>query len=270
MDLYLHLNMYMLKQAPTTFDTGKVSTSEVTSGVIDALETTLKHAGLSPEPDSHAAFAIRLALEEALVNAKKWGNRYDAAKSVRLSARAEKIPRQLLYTGKSEEERFPPDSELEKLLQQVRMQALGGGGDLTADQFTVTMDGVIDERQVRSVQQMEELIQEVVKRSGNRKPLDVPQWKDVDACLSIAVEDEGDGLDPRTVRESREGEALEDTHGRGLLLMRNFMDAVGVDAQPGGGTTVYLTIYYLRERVAETVAAAPVGPSEAVAKPDGE
>lgn len=37
--------------------------------------------------DEHAAFAIKLALEEALINAIKHGNRFDPAKKVRVKAK---------------------------------------------------------------------------------------------------------------------------------------------------------------------------------------
>ena len=44
--------------------------------------------------------------------------------------------------------------------------------------------------------------------------------------VEISLTDEGDGFDPNTVPDPRNGENLYKTEGRGLLLIRSYMDTV--------------------------------------------
>lgn len=56
--------------------------------------------------------------------------------------------------------------------------------------------------------------------------------------LVIAITDEGDGFDPRTVNDPCHSDRLFATHGRGIFLMRQFMDEVRFEV---GGRRVVLT-----------------------------
>lgn len=51
--------------------------------------------------------------------------------------------------------------------------------------------------------------------------------------LWIRVEDSGDGFDSRTVLDPLDEENLEKPSGRGLLLMRYYMDTVRFERDPG-------------------------------------
>jgi anti-sigma regulatory factor (Ser/Thr protein kinase) len=55
--------------------------------------------------------------------------------------------------------------------------------------------------------------------------------------LSIVVKDEGAGFDPVKVPDPTARENVESEHGRGILLMKTFMDEVHFEA---GGTEVHL------------------------------
>ncbi len=56
--------------------------------------------------------------------------------------------------------------------------------------------------------------------------------------MSIVVRDEGTGFDPKRVPDPTSAENLESEHGRGILLMRTFMDDVHYEAH---GTEVHMT-----------------------------
>jgi serine/threonine-protein kinase RsbW len=56
-------------------------------------------------------------------------------------------------------------------------------------------------------------------------------------CVSIVVSDEGQGFDPRTVPDPTQPENLESEHGRGIFLMKAYMDEVRYEK---GGTEVHL------------------------------
>lgn len=47
--------------------------------------------------------------------------------------------------------------------------------------------------------------------------------------IAIEIEDEGEGFDPEQVPDSTLSENLEKPNGRGLLLMRHYMDVVEYD-----------------------------------------
>ena len=58
--------------------------------------------------------------------------------------------------------------------------------------------------------------------------------------LVFAVTDQGSGFDPTGVPDPREDEQLLADSGRGLFLMRTFMDDIDVTTAKSGGTTVRL------------------------------
>ena len=58
------------------------------------------------------------------------------------------------------------------------------------------------------------------------------------AGLVITVGDEGTGFDPSAVPDPTAEQNLLKTSGRGILFMRSFMDEVGWEHRPGGGTLV--------------------------------
>lgn len=58
--------------------------------------------------------------------------------------------------------------------------------------------------------------------------------------LVIDVKDQGEGFDFSRTADPRLPENLEKTNGRGLFLIRNFVDEVRVAHTPGEGTTVSL------------------------------
>jgi serine/threonine-protein kinase RsbW len=51
-------------------------------------------------------------------------------------------------------------------------------------------------------------------------------WRVTPECVLAKVEDEGEGFDPAAVPDPRDPENLERSCGRGLLLMRHYMDEV--------------------------------------------
>ena len=56
--------------------------------------------------------------------------------------------------------------------------------------------------------------------------------------LTIRIADQGEGFDPASVPDPTEPENILKTSGRGIFLMRSFMDEVEWSARPEGGTTV--------------------------------
>jgi serine/threonine-protein kinase RsbW len=64
---------------------------------------------------------------------------------------------------------------------------------------------------------------------------------DLDARrLSVSIRDQGEGFEFGRDVDPRLPENLNKTCGRGLFLMRNFVDKVTYDHEPGKGTTVSL------------------------------
>jgi serine/threonine-protein kinase RsbW len=55
--------------------------------------------------------------------------------------------------------------------------------------------------------------------------------------ISFVIKDEGRGFDPSRVADPTAGENIEAEHGRGILLMKTFMDEVRYE---NGGTEVHL------------------------------
>lgn len=63
-------------------------------------------------------------------------------------------------------------------------------------------------------------------------------------ALEIEIRDQGEGFDPASVPDPTEPANLLKTSGRGIFLMRTFMDEVDWFARPDGGTTVRLVKKY--------------------------
>jgi serine/threonine-protein kinase RsbW len=59
--------------------------------------------------------------------------------------------------------------------------------------------------------------------------------------LTICVRDEGDGFDPQTIPDPLADENLLKSSGRGILLMRSFMDDVEIRNVPEGGVEIRMT-----------------------------
>ena len=57
-------------------------------------------------------------------------------------------------------------------------------------------------------------------------------------ALEIEVKDQGKGFDPMDVPDPTDPANILKTSGRGIFLMRSFMDDVQWLTRPGGGTTV--------------------------------
>ena len=64
----------------------------------------------------------------------------------------------------------------------------------------------------------------------------------VSSCLEnafeIEVSDQGEGFDPTSVPDPTDPANILKTSGRGIFLIRNFMDEVEWFARPEGGTTL--------------------------------
>jgi len=58
--------------------------------------------------------------------------------------------------------------------------------------------------------------------------------------VEVSVTDEGDGFDPQTVPDPRSGENLYKPEGRGLFLIKSYMDMVRFNEQ---GNCVYMVRY---------------------------
>jgi serine/threonine-protein kinase RsbW len=58
--------------------------------------------------------------------------------------------------------------------------------------------------------------------------------------LRIRVRDQGEGFDPETVPDPLAPENLLKPSGRGIFLIRNFMDDVQIRRAPEGGSEVYM------------------------------
>ena len=57
-------------------------------------------------------------------------------------------------------------------------------------------------------------------------------------ALEIEVRDQGEGFDPASVPDPTDPANILKTSGRGIFLIRNFMDEVEWIARPEGGTTI--------------------------------
>lgn len=74
-------------------------------------------------------------------------------------------------------------------------------------------------------------------REDVKKQVRVRCRYDARECVSITVSDEGDGFDPRAVADPTRPENLEAEHGRGIFLMKTYMDEVRYEKS---GTEVHL------------------------------
>ena len=61
------------------------------------------------------------------------------------------------------------------------------------------------------------------------------------AELSIRVRDQGEGFDPESVADPLAPENLLKSSGRGIFLIRNFMDDVRLQRAPEGGMEIRMT-----------------------------
>ena len=59
--------------------------------------------------------------------------------------------------------------------------------------------------------------------------------------LEVEVRDQGEGFDPASVPDPTNAENLLKTSGRGIFLMRTFMDQIEWINRPEGGTMVRMT-----------------------------
>ena len=80
---------------------------------------------------------------------------------------------------------------------------------------------------------MEEALVNAIKHGNGRSP---DKMVDVLCCLSpdrvcIRITDEGDGFDPESVPDPTDEDNLEIPSGRGLMLMRCYMDSVEFNAR---------------------------------------
>ena len=75
--------------------------------------------------------------------------------------------------------------------------------------------------------------------------------------IIFVVTDEGEGFDPHKVPDPRDDERLLADSGRGIFLMRTFMDAVEVGPAESGGTRVCM-----RKKVSYANSTAGPGPGK--------
>jgi serine/threonine-protein kinase RsbW len=62
--------------------------------------------------------------------------------------------------------------------------------------------------------------------------------------LEVEVKDQGEGFDPASVPNPTDPSNLLKTSGRGIFLMRTFMDQIEWLPRPEGGTTVRMTKHF--------------------------
>jgi serine/threonine-protein kinase RsbW len=74
-------------------------------------------------------------------------------------------------------------------------------------------------------------------RSDSRKHVFV-EFSTVDSVLTIRVRDQGEGFDPDTLADPLAPENLLKASGRGIFLIRSFMDDVQLRSAPEGGMEV--------------------------------
>lgn len=74
--------------------------------------------------------------------------------------------------------------------------------------------------------------------TANAPGKNVENVENVEKVLTIRVRDQGEGFDPDTVADPLAPENLLKSSGRGIFLVRSFMDDVQVRSAPEGGTEV--------------------------------
>ena len=75
-------------------------------------------------------------------------------------------------------------------------------------------------------------------QSDERKMVHVEFASSASGELVIAVRDEGEGFDPDSIADPLAPENMLKSSGRGIFLMRNFMDDVSLRRIPDGGMEV--------------------------------
>jgi len=78
-------------------------------------------------------------------------------------------------------------------------------------------------------------------KHGNRE--DADKRVEVDCvcesdCVSVRIEDEGEGFDPESLPDPLKAENLLKPSGRGIFFMNQFMDEINYTFRPEGGTIV--------------------------------
>ena len=79
-------------------------------------------------------------------------------------------------------------------------------------------------------------------RYNSKKKVHLKVVRSADS-LTIVVGDEGDGFDPNAVPDPRAGENLLRGSGRGVMLMRAFMDEFQISKREPQGTEVKMVKY---------------------------
>jgi len=153
-----------------------------------------------------------------------------------------------MEAGDSPEEHLPEyDFDPEKLSLRVRVT-------LAADRRAV--DPVVEQvmhavREMKSVNGKEEAIElalqealaNAVVHGAKEDPTKVVECVvmcDEQRGLLIIVRDPGEGFDPQGIPTCTMGENLYSNHGRGIFLMRAFMDEFNVHTAPGGGAELVM------------------------------
>ena len=77
-------------------------------------------------------------------------------------------------------------------------------------------------------------------KQDERVPVEVGMAGD-EARLTVTVRDRGAGFDHSHLPDPTADENILKASGRGILFMRTFMDEVGWEHPPGGGTLVRMT-----------------------------
>jgi len=81
---------------------------------------------------------------------------------------------------------------------------------------------------------------------GNKSNTSIPvelSFKQVDNRLVVTVTDKGDGLDESRIPDPLDPANLLKPGGRGIFLVRSFMDKVFINTPDGGGTELVMEKY---------------------------
>ena len=62
-----------------------------------------------------------------------------------------------------------------------------------------------------------------------------------DGEVTVEIEDEGQGFDPKHIPDTDDWEELKEDAGLGLYLIRELMDEVEIQSAPGSGTKIIMT-----------------------------
>ena len=65
--------------------------------------------------------------------------------------------------------------------------------------------------------------------------------EDAPAVFAVSVRDQGPGFDPNAVKDPLTPENILNPNGRGIFLIRQFMDDVSIRSAPQGGTEVRMS-----------------------------